>query len=80
MTTPAEDMKIGRRTAGGALFVLNMGPGRGPTLVRRAQTHRDEFKRRGKFHGLDRLDENLLKDAGLFREHRPGGATRVRRR
>lgn len=29
---------------------------------------------------LDRLDDRLLKDVGLFREHLPNGATHVRRR
>jgi uncharacterized protein YjiS (DUF1127 family) len=44
-----------------------------------ASTWRDVAIRRSA-RDLDRLDDRLLKDVGLFREHLPSGATHVRRR
>ena len=45
-----------------------------------ARSWRHKAQIRKTARGLENLDEHLLKDVGLFREHLPSGAVRVRRR
>ncbi len=80
MTILAEGMNIDRRASGAAVSRLNTGTGLGRTLIQRARARRDEALLSRTIRGLDRLDDCLLKDVGLFREHLPSGATHVRRR
>lgn len=49
-------------------------------LARNARRRWQEARIRNSVRDLERLDDRLLKDVGLFREHLPSGATLVRRR
>lgn len=49
-------------------------------MVQAASRHWRQRPVRYALGSLDGLDERLLKDVGLFREHLPNGATRYRRR
>ena len=80
MNSLAEETKIDRPIGGSATAMTNTGVELMRTLFRQVKTHRKEALLRRTMRGLDGLNEHLLKDVGLFREHLPSGATRVRRR
>lgn len=71
-----QDRKTPRsRAAPGLRVIFPLGG-----IVRALWRLRQDRRIRSALRDLDRLDERLLKDVGLFREHLPNGATRVRRR
>lgn len=81
MNILAEDMTIGRRRSEGtiqsALAALRRAR---ELLARHAQARREDRELHRVVRGPDRLDDRLLKDVGLMREHLPNGRTRITRR
>lgn len=49
-------------------------------IVGTSAERRHDRQIRNSYRGLERLDDSLLKDVGLQREHLPSGAIRVVRR
>ncbi len=81
MNNLAEDMTVGRRRSERAIPRTLAALRRAPELLaRHAQARREDRELRRIIHGPDRLDDRLLKDVGLVREHLSNGRTRITRR